>query len=315
MEFRIALIIVLALAIMFFNTCFVCFMMVFYSPKRKPLADGEFELPKGRIYEEYRDELLGWMQELRDLPHENFEIKSHDGLTLRAKYYEYRPGSVIEIIFHGYKGSSERDLCAAVGRCAALGRSALLVDQRASGNSDGRIISFGVNERLDAVAWANFAVEHFGPDVRLSLGGVSMGGATVLLAAAEELPKNVLCVMADCPYSSAREIIRKVMRDMHVPVGLLYPFVRLSGKIFGGFDIEDASVTDALKKSKKPIIFIHGDNDKFVPHTMSEAMYEICPTKKKIKLISGAGHGLAYPADKEGYISALAEFEEQLGGF
>ncbi len=314
-EIWLPIIIVLALLLLFFAALAVIFRMTFYSAPRRVLGEGEYEFPEGSIYEPYHRDMVGWMEENRKRPHENFEIKSHDGLTLRAKYYEYRPGAVIELIFHGYRGNSERDLCAAVERCAALGRSVMLIDQRAHGRSEGSVISFGINERHDAVAWANFAVRHFGPDVRLILGGVSMGAATVLLAAGEKLPDNVLCIMADCGYSSAKEIIKKVIGEMHLPSGLLYPFVKLSAKLFGGFDLDETSPADAMSRCKKPIIFIHGDNDNFVPHTMSEAVYELCPSKKRIKLISGAGHGIAYLADKEGYVGALAEFEEYCGGF
>ena len=274
MDFRIALIIVLALAVLFFGGLFVCFMLTFYSPKRKPLSDGEYEFPDGKIYEPYHEKMRAWMDQIREAPHENFEIKSHDGLTLRASYYEYAPDAIIEIIFHGYKGNAERDLCAAVERCAKLGRSVMLVDQRASGHSDGHVISFGVNERRDAVAWARFATEHFGEGARLALGGVSMGASTVLLAAGEsDLPDSVVCIMGDCGYSSASEIIKKVIAGMKLPVGLLYPLVRLSGIIYGGFDVESASPIDAMARCRRPVILLHGDNDKFVPHTMSEAIY------------------------------------------
>ena len=81
-------------------------------------------------------------------------------------------------MFHGYRGSSERDLCGGVQRCFKLGRSALLVDQRAHGRSDGHIISFGVNERKDCLAWVDFMVKHFGPDVKIILTGISMGAST-----------------------------------------------------------------------------------------------------------------------------------------
>lgn len=315
MEYWIPITVVLALAVLFFVTLFICFRLAFYSKPRRVLAEGEYEFPEGSIYEPYHEKMVGWMEENRRRPHEDFEIKSHDGLTLRAKYYEYKPGALIELIFHGYRGNSERDLCAAVERCAALGRSVMLIDQRASGRSDGSVISFGINERHDAVAWAKFAAEHFGPDVPLALGGVSMGAATVALAAGEELPDNVVCVMADCGYSSAREIIKKVIGEMHLPVGIFYPLVRLSGRIFGGFDIEETTPLQAVSRSKKPIIFIHGDYDKFVPHTMSEQMYAVCPTPKKLAIISGAGHGIAYPYSPQEYIGALADFERECGGF
>ena len=314
-EFWLPIIIVLALAAIFFAGLAVCFYMTFYSKPRKMLGEGEYDFPPGSVYEPYHGKMRAWMEENRRLPHEDFEITSYDGLKLRAKYYEYAPGAIIELIFHGYRGNSERDLCAAVERCAALGRSVMLIDQRASGWSEGNTITFGIKERHDVVSWVNFAVEHFGPDVRLILGGVSMGAATVLLSAGEELADNVLCIMADCGFNTAKEIIQKVIGEMHLPPKLLYPIVRLSGIIFGGFDLEETSPIEAVKKSKKPIIFIHGDNDDFVPHTMSEEMFAVCQAPKKLTIIHGAGHGIAYPHAPQEYVGALADFERECGGF
>ena len=69
-------------------TSLVCFMMVFYSPKRKPLGADEYEIPEGEIYEVFRDDMIAWTKEIRSMPHEDVEIRSTDGLTLRGKYFE-----------------------------------------------------------------------------------------------------------------------------------------------------------------------------------------------------------------------------------
>lgn len=288
-------------------TAFVCFRLTFYAPKRKPTKEDTIEIPEGEIYEEYRDVIENWIRSLRATPYEAVSIKSFDGLTLRGKYYEYEPGAVTEILFHGYKGNAERDLCGGVERCFALGRNALIVDQRASGESDGHVITFGIKECRDCLSWVDFATKKFGKDVKIILTGISMGAATVLMASGEELPSNVVCTLADCGYSSPRAIIRKVMKQMKLPVDLFYPFIKLGARIFGGFSLESNSPIEAMKRCKVPVIFVHGDNDDFVPYEMSKEMYEACAAPKKLLTVKGAGHGLAFPADKEGYIAALKE--------
>ncbi len=291
----------------------VCFFMTFYSPKRKPLKKDEYAIPNGSIYEPYRDEMIGWMKENRSRPREMFSIKSFDGLTLRGIYYEYEKGAPIELMFHGYKGTSERDLCGGVRRCFALGRSALLIDQRASGESDGHVISFGINEHKDCLKWIDFAISHFGKDCRLMITGISMGAATVLMAAGNPLPENVIGVLADCGYSSPKAIIKKVIRDMKLPADLLYPLVKLGARIYGGFDLEETSAEEAMKTCHVPVIFVHGDADDFVPYQMSKDMYEICTSKKKLITVEGAGHGLAYSVGKEEYIESLRAFQKECG--
>jgi hypothetical protein len=61
-----------------------------------------------------------------------------------------------------------------------------------------------------------------------------MGATTVLLASGKKLPENVIGVLADCGYTSAKAIIQKVIRDLKLPDKLLYPIVRLGALIYGG---------------------------------------------------------------------------------
>jgi len=291
----------------------LCFLKVFYQPKRKKLKDGEFRFPPGKVYEPYHEKMQAWMQSLRTMPHEELSVTSFDGLTLRGKYYEYAPDSPVELLFHGYQGCAERDLSAAVERCAALGRSAVLIDQRGSGESDGHVVTFGIKERWDCLTWIDFATQKFGKERKLMIGGVSMGGATVLLASGENLPDNVKCVMSDCGYSSAKEIIKKVVREMRLPVGVVYPFIKLGAKIFGRFNLDETTPLEAVKNSRTPIILLHGDADDYVPFQMSADVYEACPGKRKLVTIEGAGHGLAYPKNPQKYVEGLRQFQEECG--
>ena len=250
------------------------------------------------------------MKEVRALPHEDVSITSFDGLTLRGKYYEYAPGAPIELMFHGYRGSAERDLCGGVQRCFALGRNILLVDQRASEGSEGTVISFGVNESKDCHSWVDFMLRRFGPDVKIILTGISMGAATVTMAAGKPLPPNVVGVLADCGYSSAKAIIQKVVAQMGLPAKAAYPLVKLAARLYGHFDLEENPPVEALKNCRLPVIFFHGEADDYVPCYMSRENYEACAGPRKLVTIPGAGHGLSYLVAPEYYLQQLQAFFE-----
>lgn len=296
-------------------TSYICYFMVFKTPKRKILGKGEYDLPPGEIYESFYPQMRAWVDSIRSMDRKSVEITSFDGLKLRGYYYEYSPDSPLELIFHGYGGNAERDLSGGVERCFALGRSVILIDQRGAGQSEGKVCSFGINERRDCLDWIKYATERFGKDRPLIIGGVSMGAATVMMASGEDLPENVVCVMADCGYSSAKKIIKKVVREMKLPEDLLYPFIKLGARIYAGFDLEETSPIEAVARSKTPIVFIHGDNDDFVPHSMSVECFNACKAPKKLVTIEGAGHGLAYPVNPEKYVNSLAEFEKEANLF
>ena len=307
-------IVLAVVALLILAASFVCFYIAFYVPEKNKHPKEEFELPEGKIYKPYGDAMVGWMKEVRALPHEDMQITAYDGAALVGTYYEYSPGAPIELMFHGYRGTAERDLCGGVQRCFKLGRNALLVDQRAARRSDGHVITFGVREHKDCLRWVEYMVERFGPDVRIILCGISMGATTVLMAAGEPLPDNVIGVLADCGFSSGREIICKVVRQLGLPAGPLYPLIRLGGMLYGGFDIERSDAVAALKKCRLPVIFFHGTADDYVPWEMSQKNYDACPAEKELICIPGAGHGLSYLVDPPGYLKALREFGEKYWG-
>ena len=297
------------LAGIFFLITYICFRMTFYVPNRKPEDYDKGGLPEGEIYERFREPIERWNEETRAMKHDVFTITSFDGLTLYGKFYEYEKGAPIELMFHGYRGSAQRDLSGGVQRCFQLGHSALIVDQRCSERSGGNVITFGVYEHRDCLSWVDFMVQHFGQDVKIILTGISMGASTVLIAAGQPLPSNVIGVLADCGFTNARDIIRKVIRQLKIPVGPAYFFVKTGARIYGHFDLEAISADEAMKNCKLPVLFFHGDTDDFVPCEMSRINYENCVcTTKKLVIVPGAGHGLSYPLDTEAYLEEMRNF-------
>jgi len=289
-------------------TAYICYRMAFYEPNKPKSQTDAIDIPAGKIYEPYKESMVRWIREVRAMPRQTFSITSFDGLKLYGNFYEYAPDAPIELMFHGYRGNSERDLPGGVQRSFKAGHSALVVDQRCGGKSEGHVITFGIHEHKDCIAWIDFTVRQFGPDVKIILTGISMGAATVLMAAGKELPANVVGVLADCGYNSPKEVIQKVIRDMHLPPKLLYPFVKLGAKLFGHFDLEETDPETAMKSCKVPVIFYHGEDDDFVPCYMSQKNYDACVSRKMLITIPGAGHGLSYAVEPERYLKTLKEF-------
>ncbi len=302
-----------ALAAAYLAACFVCFWLTFYVVRRRKPRD--YDLPPGKVYEPLHDQLRIWIDMTRTVPHEDLYITSHDGLRLHAAYYECDPAAPCEIIIHGYRGSPQRDTAAGLERCFEVGHNVLLVDQRTAGKSEGHVLSFGAREQYDCLAWIDLINEKRGMDKDVILAGVSMGAATVMLAASHPLPQNVKYVLADCGYSSARDIIRKVVRkNLHLPNFIFYPMIRIGGMLFGGFDIDRVSPAIAVSKASVPMLFIHGEDDGFVPAYMSRVCFDACASPhKKLLLVKGANHGLSLVVDPDGYYQTLLDLKKEIG--
>lgn len=302
------LVVVTVIAALVLLTSYICFRMAFYNPEKNKTEKEAYSIPDGKVYEPYREQMIAWQKQIDETPHDKVEVTSFDGLKLRGKYYETKKGAPIELMMHGYRGNSRRDLCGGVTRAFALEHNVLLIDQRASGNSEGNVISFGINESRDALTWLTYLQNRFGDDAKIILTGVSMGASTVLMCIERGLPSCVKGILADCGYSSTKEIIKLVIKKMKLPADILYPFVKLGAKIYGKFDLEEIVPSEAVKKSPVPVLFAHGDEDDFVPHYMSVENYEACNSEKKLITIKGAGHGLCYPASPQEYVELLSEF-------
>ena len=289
----------------------ICFYRIFYTNRKEKIK--EYPVLAMEEYQPYREQTLVWMETNRTVRYTEVSICSFDGLRLYGKYYEYEKGAPIELMIHGYRGSAECDLACGRERCFTLGHSALIIDHRACGKSEGRVITFGVLESRDILGWIDYIIEKIDKDAKIILTGISMGASTALICAGEKLPENVVGVLADCGYSSAKEIIQKVMAEMKLPPKLLYPFAKIAAKLLGRFDLEEKSSVEAMSRSRVPILFIHGESDNTVPCEMSLKNYEACASKnKKLVTVKGAGHVLSFMVNQENYYKELRDFFDPL---
>lgn len=298
--------------LLFLSVLFAGFVypIAFYSPRKR--REDPYRLPRGEQYERDRERMLALIREMDDIPYEPVTLSAPDGTRLFARYYEVREGAPLQIQFHGYRGTALRDFCGGNKLARESGQNTLVVDQRAHGQSGSTAITFGIRERQDCLCWAQYARERFGPETPIILCGVSMGAATVLMASDLALPANVAGIIADCPYSSPEAIIRKVCReDMHLPPSLVMPFVRLAARLFGRFDLRQASAVQAVRRTRLPILLLHGEEDHFVPCDMSRELYAACAGPKTLVTFPGAGHGLSYLTDTEAYSRSVARFVDE----
>lgn len=301
--FLIPALLVLAISYCTYRICF------YSHPDKHPSPYDPMEGPQYEVQQENIHRAVGIMEKY---PFEPVTITATDGTGLFARYYHFQDGAPVIIMVHGYRSAAFRDCCGGHALSRKLGFNALVVDQRAMGNSGGTTVTFGVRERFDCLQWANYVHDRFGPDVPILLFGLSMGAATVLMASELELPDSVACILADSPYSTPKAIIRKVCQDLHYPPDLVYPFIWLGALIFGRFRLDSCCAKEAVSHAKMPILLIHGQEDHLVPCPMSGEIQRACGSWAESHTFPKAGHGLSYMTDPVRYETVIYRFLREI---
>lgn len=235
---------------------------------------------------------------------------SSDGIKL-VGYYLAAPKSTRDtvILAHGYSGNAFQMDVFARFYSEELGFNVLLPDARGHGASGGNYIGFGWPDRGDYLGWIRWVIDRSGPDVRIALHGVSMGGSTVLMVSGEALPANVKSIVEDCGYTSAdAELKYQIKRMYNIDDPKIIDDTSKLTKRRAGYSFEEASSLAQVKKSKTPTLFIHGETDAFVPFSMVGELYSACSAPKELFIVPGAGHGMSCAVDPAGYRSAVRAF-------
>lgn len=303
----ISLEVVGGLLLLFFLALLYIYHGVYYSPLKG--QDNDFFLTEGTLRMCDKDEVYKMIQTLRDIPYEDAYITSFDKLKLHARVYKNPSSDKVCIMCHGYRGTPCRDFSGGAMEMINSGYNVILIDERAHGQSEGHTITFGRREQRDCLDWVKYAEETFGEDKQIILVGISMGGASVLLAS--DRVKEGVKIIADSPYTTEKEIMCETMRNiLHMNPNIFFPIANLASIIFGHTNLNKDDAKRNIANSKADILIIHGDGDTIVPHKLSYAAYRQYPDKIRYELFPTADHGISYLIDKERYRRIIKEFIE-----
>lgn len=211
------------------------------------------------------------------------------------------------VVVHGFANSKE-NMKAYGWLFHKLGYNVLMPDNIAHGESHGQLIGYGWNDRENIIKWTEMIVDK-NPSSQITLFGVSMGGATVMMASGEKLPSQVVNIIEDCGYSSVWDELKFQAKEMYgLPAFPLLYEVSTISKIRAGFSYGQASSVEQLKKNNLPALFIHGDKDNFVPTSMVYDNYKATAGKKELYIVKGAKHAKSFETEPEKYEKRISSF-------
>ena len=299
-----------SLSLLWFIACFLVWVAIFYHRGNPKIKDNIYDTDLN--FNNTYDRVMPLIEDMLNDPHRDVWIKAKDKVKLHGVIYEWgNKNSPLAICFHGYRGNKFRDFAGGYQILKSLGYNILLIDERAHGESGGCTITFGAKESYDVLEWVKFAIKEYGENVRITLQGISMGAATVLIAATcHNLPENVVSISVDCPFSDPVDQFLFSMRKSKVPKWLTIALTVCSLFLFGHVRIQKYSAKKNAGKLHLPTLLIHGENDSIVNVEFSKDIATRSPLIQ-LELFPGAEHGYSYFEDNDRYLRIAYDFAKK----
>lgn len=216
------------------------------------------------------------------------------------------------VLVHGYKDCAVKFLYLGRMYHRDLKYNVVMPDLHGHGLSDGDDIQMGWKDRLDVKRWTEMAAETFADSLgkaTVVVHGVSMGAATSMCLSGEELPEYVRCFIEDCGYTSAwDEFAMQLKEQFSLPAFPLMYSTSLLCKIVHGWSFGEASPVNQVARCRRPMLFIHGDRDTFVPFSMLRQLYDAKPGRKEMWITKGTEHAASYLDYPQEYTERVSRF-------
>ena len=215
----------------------------------------------------------------------------------------------VAIVVHGWRDTAIKFMT--IARIyEQAGYHVLMPDLHAHGLSEGEAVQMGWKDRKDVLHWMTVASKLFGTN-DFVIHGVSMGAATTMCVSGEKMPECVKTVrfVEDCGYTSVWDEFNYELKE---EFGLSdFPILYASSllcKIKYGWSFGEASSIKQVRKCPYPMLFIHGDDDTFVPSEMVHPLYEAKQGEKELWITKGTKHARSYSDYREEYIQRVRAF-------
>lgn len=243
---------------------------------------------------------------IRAHPWQDAYITSFDGLKLHARCLP-GTGERAALLIHGYRSSWENDFAGIADWYIDRGFTVILPDQRGQGGSEGAEVTYGICERRDAVAWAEYAHEKFGG--QLWIHGISMGAASVLMGMPLGYPDGTRGIIADCPFNSPQKLFAfQLKRHRGLPSFPAAALAALAWRMAVGAEAARLNCSSCSAGSALPVLFFSAGQDITVPQGAAEEIWCARGRRDELIHIETARHALCWHEDTERYSSALSEF-------
>lgn len=245
-----------------------------------------------------------------NLPYEDVEIISSDGLKLAGWFVPSQNGAVI-IMQHGYK-STRKELLNEAEMMYRHGYGILLTTVRAHDHSDGEVITFGMDEVKDLEAWYQYLITRTDIDPhKIGMLGNSFGGMLAIQYAAQN--ENIKALVADCAFSSLNDTVStSVEYFTDLPAFPFAPLIVFWAERETGFKTEDIDATKWIAQiSPRPVFLMQGGADVVISADSGQRLYDAAGEPKELWFDPNLGHVKFDTERAEEFERRVAEFFDQ----
>lgn len=190
-----------------------------------------------------------------------------------------------------------------------MGYNVLAYDHRNHGLSGGEDTTYGYHERHDLQCWVEWVKDEVVGGI-IGTHGESMGAAVALQHIG--VYDNLDFVVSDCSYSDLhKELDYVIKKENKIPLWFGVWGASLISYLKGNGFYKDASPVKLIRRTKTPILFIHGDSDSYI---LPEHVIDLYQSKKEgireLYLAKGAEHAVSIIVERETYTKVVTEFLE-----
>jgi uncharacterized protein len=245
-------------------------------------------IPQGRTLRKYK------------IDYRSVDLTTEDGIRLSAWYTPPQNGAVI-LLAHGYGNKRPEWVYALLARKKY---GILAWDARAHGESEGSISTIGYLEVLDAKAALEYALAQPGVE-HIGAWGGSMGGATIIRAAAE-FPE-MEAVFIDSSFTSLDEEF-----DYLVPYPVINPVARFIVAAGTGFRLDNVSpLNDIARIRPRPVYIVQGMADTVAPPDSGEKLFNAAGEPRFLWQQENVPHLSMYLDNPRRYQRRLLDFFDE----
>lgn len=293
----LALVLLVVVALVYYLTIGAILFRIVFS--RKSLSVRVLRKDIEQNIKDYKINLCWWEK----IKFKKMQINSFDGLKLVGHWFDCGSNKTA-IIVHGF-GQDYREMQPYCKLFHDKNFNILAVSNRGHGESEGNI-GFGWLDRKDLISWIEF-LNKKNPEQEILLFGLSMGGTAVCALSGEKLAENVKAIVSDCAFANADRQISHIMKNHKLILKLFKKHLYSFSKRVHDFDIEKIDVAKTVKNCKLPMLFIHGQDDNFVPIENLSELYQSAQNRDKF-VVEGAKHAMSYATSGVGYEKKISDF-------